>query len=62
MLSGLTVRLLPRDHSFLFSEHYGLLVLLLCAHASNADLFLKDKPPLDYNYSSTTGMIVVSPS
>src|SRR5712675_1983736 len=23
-------------------------MLLLCAHASNADLFLKDKPPLDY--------------
>ena len=25
-------------------------MLLLCAHASNADLFLKDKPPLDYDY------------
>jgi hypothetical protein len=25
-------------------------MLLLCGHASNADLFLEDKPPLDYDY------------
>ena len=44
---GLTVSLLPRDHSFLFSEHHGLLMLLRCAHASNANLFLENQPPLD---------------
>jgi hypothetical protein len=61
-VSGLTVSLLPRDHSFLFSEHYGLLALLLCTHAPNANLFFENQPPLDNDDSSTTGMIVMSPS
>ena len=46
----MTVSLLPRDQSLLLAQHNGLLMLLLCGHASNADLFLEDKPPLDYDY------------
>jgi hypothetical protein len=39
---GLTVRLLPRDHSFLLAQHHGFLMLLFCTHAPNPDLFLED--------------------
>src|SRR3954471_7933986 len=41
-LLRLTVSLLPSDQSFLFSEHYGLLMPLLCAHPPNAKLFLEN--------------------
>ena len=43
----LTVRRLPRDHSFLLAQHHGLSMLLFCTHVPNPDLFLQDQPPLD---------------
>jgi hypothetical protein len=56
ILTGLTAvallgAALSTSPSLLLALHNGLLMLLLCAHASNADLFPKDKPPLDcYNF------------